>query len=127
MIIDTAAFAVKIPSNVNALPNLQSIRMQKVDKLTGMDNFLNADQQNAVFADHLTNLRIIAGPGTGKTTVLINRIIFFLNKLRTPSYRILTLTFTRKACQNIKDRIAKLSDLTNLNSLPVYTYHGFCY
>lgn len=93
----------------------------------GIDQFLNTQQRDAVFANPNFNLRIIAGPGTGKTTVLINRIIFFLQELKVSPSRILTLTFTRKACQNIKDRVAKIPHLENPGTLPVFTYHAFCY
>ena len=129
LIVDLKGFKNKLSTK----PVLTEKKKQLVDQesydssLSGLDPFLNTEQKAAVFANPETNLRIIAGPGTGKTTVLINRIIFFLKHLHIHPSQILTLTFTRKACQNIKDRVAKISSLQNSRAFPVFTYHGFCY
>lgn len=118
----------KTAKQIHPQSDKSTVAFTKTDKnVAGIDLFLNQQQKNAVFADPSANLRVIAGPGTGKTTVLINRIIFLLQELKVAPWRILTLTFTRKACQNIKDRVAKIANLQNLTSLPVFTYHGFCY
>ncbi len=98
-----------------------------VNEFEKMDFFLNSEQKKAVFTAKDFNLRIIAGPGTGKTTVLINRIIFFLKKHHYLSHQILVLTFSRKACQHIKKRIEKSVVANSLTSWSVFTYHGFCY
>ncbi len=61
-------------------------------------------------------LVVRAGPGTGKTRVLTERILYLLNKGVRPD-SILALTFTTKACDEIKQRVSR-------NGLNVYTFHS---
>lgn len=67
---------------------------------------------------------VLAGPGTGKTFTIIERIKSMLEQGITPE-KILCLTFTEAAANEMKSRLDK-----NLNKLDsgvnIYTYHGFC-
>lgn len=90
-----------------------------------MNTFLNNKQLKAVLVSKNNNLRIIAGPGTGKTTVLISRILNFIQNEKIEPERILILTFTKKACKNISDRI-KLK-IKDFKSKQIFTYHSFCF
>jgi len=67
-------------------------------------------------------LLILAGPGSGKTRVVTHRIANLLAH-GIPAWQILALTFTNKAADEMKARVAKLAP----NS-PVWmgTFHGFC-
>lgn len=55
-------------------------------------------------------LQIIAGPGSGKTEMLIWRILYDLFVLGTPSQRLLVTTFTRRAATELSLRLVERSD-----------------
>jgi DNA helicase-2/ATP-dependent DNA helicase PcrA len=62
---------------------------------------------------------LLAGAGSGKTRVVIERIKYLINKGINPK-DILAITFTRKACEEMQTRLD--NELVNVN-----TFHGFCY
>ena len=111
----------KLKSNNSLISN------QQKDYFEGSFVSLNKEQKQATTYSPDYNLRIIAGPGTGKTTVLTERITFLFKKHQILPQRILTLTFTRKACENIKNKIIKALKQISTDNLPVFTYHAFCY
>jgi len=53
-------------------------------------------------------LLIIAGPGTGKTRVLIEKVAYLIKKEKTDPESILVITFTEKAAKELKNRLTKL-------------------
>ena len=53
-------------------------------------------------------LLIIAGPGTGKTRTLTHRIAYQVTELGRPAGQFLAITFTRRAAQEMRDRLAGL-------------------
>ena len=69
-------------------------------------NNLNESQQKATLYNEGTSL-IIAGAGSGKTRVLTYKIAYLLTTGIQP-YRILALTFTNKAANEMKERIAQI-------------------
>lgn len=67
---------------------------------------------------------VLAGPGTGKTFTIIERIKSMLERGIKPE-KILCLTFTEAAANEMKSRLDK--KLNKLDSgVNIYTYHGFC-
>ena len=52
-------------------------------------------------------LLILAGAGSGKTTVLVNRVAYLIQEGCDP-YRIMTITFTNKAAGELKDRLVAM-------------------
>ncbi|HVE74505.1 MAG TPA: ATP-dependent helicase, partial [Mycobacteriales bacterium] len=70
-------------------------------------------------------LLVLAGPGTGKTTTLVEAVAQRVEGGLTPE-QVLVLTFSRKAAQELRDRIT--SRLARPTAAPTaWTFHGFCY
>ena len=85
---------------------------------------LNKEQKEAVLYNK-GPLLIVAGAGTGKTTVITQRIVNLIeNKLAAPE-GILALTFTEKAAFEMEERVDKLLDFGYLD-LWISTFHSFC-
>lgn len=85
---------------------------------------LNARQQQAVEASE-GRVRVVAGAGSGKTRVLAHRYAFLVNDLGISAGNILCLTFTNKAAQEMKSRIARMVDRGSVNDF-ICTIHSFC-
>jgi len=86
---------------------------------------LNEEQTRAVTAP-VQNVCVHAGPGSGKTRVLVHRVAHLLQEERIPAREILAVTFTRKAATEMKERIGNLVDASILKKLTVCTLHSFC-
>ncbi len=68
---------------------------------------------------------IVAGPGSGKTSTLIGRAEYLIHTLGIPSESILALTFSRKAAEEMQERLQGVLD--EQATLPmVSTFHAFC-
>ena len=92
------------------------------DKAFKYLDLLNDDQKKAVEATEGA-LLVLAGAGSGKTRVLTFRILHILyKKLATPA-QILAVTFTNKAANEMKTRIAKLINLP-IDRMWVGTFHS---
>lgn len=85
---------------------------------------LNEAQLRAVTHDKGPML-IIAGAGTGKTTVISRRVAWLIGSGRAKPEEVLALTFTDKAAGEMQERIDKLMPLGYLD-LWVSTFHSFC-
>ena len=64
---------------------------------------LDSYQVKAVNAKE-KNILVVAAPGSGKTTVIINRIKHFIEDLSIKEENIIVLTFTKAAALNMKER-----------------------
>ncbi len=82
-------------------------------------------QQAAVIADIQSNLLLFASAGTGKTFTLASRIARILQEGAATEQEILCLTFTIKACKELKEDVA--AQIEGADRLAIYTVHGFCY
>lgn len=83
---------------------------------------LNPQQQEAVVHTDGPCL-IVAGPGSGKTRVLTHRIAYLIQEKKIPPENILAVTFTNKAANEMKERVAKMAS----TSPPwMGTFHSLC-
>lgn len=86
---------------------------------------LNKDQLEVV-SDLEHNLLVNAPAGTGKTNALACRTSHIINSGRAAGDTILCLTFTNRACKELKKRIITMAGEDGL-AVPVKTIHSFCY
>lgn len=70
-------------------------------------------------------LLIIAGPGTGKTRVIIEKVAYLIKKEKVDPESILVITFTEKAAEELKNRLTKCIGL-DVERMQVSTIHSFC-
>ncbi|WP_374999973.1 ATP-dependent helicase [Aeromicrobium sp. CTD01-1L150] len=87
------------------------------------------DSQQAVL-QHVRDvggpLQVLAGPGAGKTTTLVELVADRVETAGLAAEEILVLTFSRKAAQELRARIAARLDRTTA-TCPAMTFHSFCY
>ena len=90
---------------------------------------LNNDQREAVTAVEGPVL-IIAGPGTGKTFTLVNRITYLVLEKHVSPGEIMVVTFTEKAARELLSRISdeflKYDAQININEMYIGTFHAVC-
>ena len=85
---------------------------------------LNKAQYEAVITTE-GPVMVMAGAGAGKTKVLTTRISYIISELGIPQNNILAVTFTNKAANEMKERIAKMLDI-DTKYMWVSTFHSFC-
>jgi uncharacterized protein (TIGR00375 family) len=84
---------------------------------------LNPDQQ-AVVEGAAPVILVAAGPGTGKTRALTCRIVHMIIHHNLPAERILAVTFTNQAAEEMRRRLALMSP--EASSVTVCTFHRLC-
>ena len=81
--------------------------------------------QQAVLDHGAGPLLVLAGPGTGKTTTLVEAVARKVEGGLTPD-QVLVLTFSRKAAGELRDRITARLGMA-VSSATAWTFHAFCY
>ncbi len=116
---------------------------------------LNEKQKQAILEDS-RRILVLAGAGSGKTKILIKKMLYLISEKEVSPSKILAITFTKNSANEIIDRLIAISNtteeylkiiqnknLTNqdknalrkdfmkkypwLTNLTVSTFHGFCY
>lgn len=98
---------------------------QNLNKIGDLLADLNEQQIDAVTSS-ACNMLIFAGAGSGKTRVLVSRIIYLMVVNGIYPSSIFAVTFTNKAANEMKSRIYKYADNLNINSMWIGTFHGLC-
>ena len=88
---------------------------------------LNDEQKLAVKTTE-GPLLVLSGAGTGKTRVLTTRIAYILNNALAFPWQVLALTFTNKAANEMKNRLASFADGNSWYAADVWcgTFHSIC-
>lgn len=86
---------------------------------------LNENQQKVVEYNGNKPLLVEAGPGSGKTRVIIERVKFLINELKVNPSSLLVITFTRKAVNELKDRLSEDIPKNIINEMQISTIHSF--
>ena len=105
--------------NPSTLPSLPSDKICKEESSLTLD----PDQQRAVETLNGPVL-ILAGPGSGKTRVLTHRVANLILNHKIPPEQCLTITFTRRAAQEMQERLKSLVPRV-WSKIPVVTFHAF--
>jgi ATP-dependent DNA helicase Rep len=88
-----------------------------------MAHNLNTQQQAALkYVDG--PLLVLAGAGSGKTSVITGKIAYLVKQCGIPSRNIYAVTFTNKAAREMKDRVSKLLSGADSKGLSVSTFHN---
>lgn len=112
-------------SAIKIIANTNSNDCEKVNEEKHVKHGLDEFQQSAV-VNEKNQLLIVAGPGSGKTTVLTQRIVHLINDKNIAPQNCLAITFTRKAAQEMRERLAKLLN-GNAKSVNIHTFHSLCF
>ncbi len=83
----------------------------------------NSEQQTALTSE-ARNLLVLAGAGTGKTRTIVGRATHLIRQ-GTPAERIVLLTFTRRAANELKSRLASVAG-EQARKIVAGTFHHFC-
>lgn len=92
-----------------------------------MFNKLNLNEnQNLLINEYERNVILLASAGTGKTDTLCRRIANIIDDGKASPTEILCITFTNKACKEMKERIEKIVG-TAAKEITIKTFHSFCF
>ena len=86
-------------------------------------DYLNNKQKEAVLASD-GPLLILAGAGSGKTSVLTTKVAYLIKEKGVDPKNIVAITFTNKAAKEMKERIIKLVGSIGYN-IQISTFHSF--
>lgn len=117
-----------LPATAKKTPKYEQVEIKPLQKEAkthnkkyGLDEF-----QQAAVENPSPKLLIIAGPGSGKTTVLTNRIAYLINEQNVAPRNCLAITFTRRAANEMRERLSKLLK-SGADSINISTFHALCY
>ena len=96
--------------------------MSEIEKIE-----LDDKQEDIVYYPGEKPLSVEAGPGAGKTRVIIERVKYLIKEKKIDPETLLVITFTRKAAEELKERLAD-SDIpkSEIDLMQISTIHGFC-
>lgn len=90
---------------------------------------LDKYQKDAVYSEE-NNILVVAAPGSGKTTVILNRVLYLVCNKKVNPNNIIVITFTKAAANSMKERyLALLKSMNENNKKPPFfgTLHALFY
>ncbi len=109
--------AGKIETNVNVITDEERVLFKELDFFL---NKYNDEQKKAIILQK-SKILCIAGAGSGKTSVLVKRIEFLTKYQSVNPQKVLAITFTRKARQEMESRLKDLG----VHGVQVETFNSF--
>lgn len=127
------SFLEEVDTICEQLPSAQKDKLNSED--WGFDSMpkkyydylqsLNEAQREAACSNISVPLMIVAGPGSGKTSTMVGRVLTLLKEEIGPA-NILAMTFTTAAASEMRDRIGAVVGKAVAKDLAVGTFHSFC-
>lgn len=100
--------------------------MQELKNTTFHDLYKNLNKAQKQAVDTIDGpVMVIAGPGTGKTSILTLRIANIIGKTDTSPENILALTFTESGAYNMRKKLVSIIGTAGYK-VNINTFHGFC-
>lgn len=98
------------------------------DTAAQLEEFYDEWQLAVVRLDPAERCRVLAGPGTGKTTTLAGKVAWMADVLGMEPESLLVLSFTRKAVAEIRGKVAGLTDVETAKAINdrVRTFDSWC-
>lgn len=91
-----------------------------------MDILAGLNESQAEAVKHIDGpLLVLAGAGSGKTKVLTTRVAYLIKEEKIPAHNILAITFTNKAANEMKERVAAIAPDV-VRDLWIFTFHAAC-
>jgi DNA helicase II / ATP-dependent DNA helicase PcrA len=98
-----------------------------VSKAVPISRALDPDERQRQAIEHLHGpMLVVAGAGTGKTTVLTRRIARLIHEKHARPDEILAVTYTENATREMRERVAAELRGTDISGLQVETFHAYC-
>lgn len=113
-------------SIINKFDDLsKDINKDKININEKVASSLDEYQESAI-KNSSKKLLIVAGPGSGKTTVLTRRIAYMISEKNILPENCLAITFTKKAAQEMRDRLRLLLN-QKYDLINIHTFHSLCF
>ena len=121
----TLLSGVPVSETKKTAPALKTAALQEETVASAPDTRPNAEQEAAIRAEEST-VAVIAGPGTGKTGTLVNRVAWLIEEKSVSPKEITAVTFTRQAALEMVERLEKRLGKKRTKGLTVGTFHAIC-
>lgn len=86
--------------------------------------FLNDTQHHIIADDERRAMLVLAGPGSGKTTIIVHRVANLVMLRNIDPEKILILAYNRQAVFEIRERLTRLIGLDYAFNINIFTFHG---
>jgi DNA helicase-2/ATP-dependent DNA helicase PcrA len=116
--------AENMPASVNAQVSAE-IHESPLPQVHTASAHKSYDQFQQAAIETATPALVVAGPGSGKTSTLIGRVEYLLQRQGVPPEAILALTFSRKAAREMQERLQRILP-ADLPPPTISTFHAFC-